>query len=121
MFNLEPGIIIVGIAIVIFYIRFIQLRGRKKKSFRNEEKQKQTVQQLAKAKKAQKYGAKPLQKDEKPEITYHVTSWWVFGVGIVLTLIGLAVRTSTIVPQPYAAYWWAPITLGILILTFSFK
>gem|GEM_PF-926926 len=119
--HIEPGIIIVGIAVVIFYFRSIQLRGRKKKTIRKAEEEKLSPQQLAKKKKAQKYGAKPLQKEETPQITYQIKNWWIFGVGIVLSCLAVAVRTSTFVPQPYAGYWWVAGALGILILTFSLK
>lgn len=119
--KLDTGTIIVGIAIVIFYFRYMQLKGQKKKQIRKAEYQKLTPAQIEKAKKAKKYGAKVKAPQTEQDTNFHVTSWWLFGCGFILACLGVAMKTSTLIPQEYAGFWWVAVTLGILILTFSFK
>ena len=119
--KLDTGTIIVGIAIIIFYLRYLQLKGRKKKQIRREEFQKMTPAQIEKAKKAKKYGAKGKTADVQHDTNFHVTSWWLFGSGFILACLGVAMKTSTFIPPPYGEFWWVAVTVGILVLTFSFR
>ncbi len=119
--KLDTGTIIVIIAIIIFYLRFVQLKGRKKKQIRKDETQKLTPAQIEKAKKAKKYGAKVKTPVVEHDTNFQVTSWWLFGSGFLLACLGVAMKTSTFIPAPYEGYWWVAVTIGILILTFSFK
>jgi hypothetical protein len=91
--KLDTGTIIVGIAIIIFYLRFLQLKGRKKKEIRREEHQKMTPAQIEKAKKAKRYGAKIKTPEVEHDTNFHVTSWWLFGSGFLLACLGVAMKT----------------------------
>lgn len=120
--TLDTGTIIVGIAIILFYLRYLQLKGRKKKQIRKDEYQKLTPAEKDRLKKAKKYGAKIKAPDVQHDTNFHVTSWWLFGSGFILTCLGVVMKTTTtIILSPYGPYWWVAVTAGILILIFSFR
>jgi len=120
--NLDTGTIIVGLAIIVFYLRYLQLKGRKKKQIRKEEFQKLSPAEKERLKKAKKYGAKSKAPDAQHDTNFHVISWWLFGSGFLLACLGVVMKTTpTVIQSPYGPYWWIAVTIGILVLTFSFR
>ena len=111
--KLEPGYIAIAIAMVFFYLRLAQLRGRKRRM---------ALRPPSAISKGSK--KKPMQTQasgDRSPITYEVTSWWLVGAGILLMLGGLAMRTYGWLPAPYAAYWWVIVTAGVVVFIFCFK
>jgi len=109
----EPGLLIVAVAMVFFYVRLAWLRGRKRRLARQAE--------LERMRKGKQRKDQPPTFEEKNRPPYQVASWWLVGIGIVLMLLGVAMRSGSWVPDPYGPYWWVPATLGVLVFTFSLK
>jgi hypothetical protein len=98
------------ITIVKFYLRIVQVHGRRKKIARQE-----AFQHRKNPKKG------PLAPDDTNKPGYDTTSWWFVGLGIVLMLLEVAMYTSSWFPEPYRDYRWVASTLGILVFAFCFK
>lgn len=111
----DTGIIVIGVAILIFYLRMLQLRGRRKKLER-----KLMVSRLSNKSKNKANKSLPLELDKNAP-PYSVTSWVLVVIGAVLMLAGLAYRSMNIPPQILQDYWWVQITIGVLVFVFCFK
>ncbi len=111
--KLEPGWYAVFAAIAIFYIRLLQLRGRRKRETREE------IMAIAKANSRRKKGDQPLRPPGE-KVMFQVRSWVIIVAGAVVMLAGLGFHNSTFYP-PIAPYWWAFTTAGIILFTFGFK
>jgi hypothetical protein len=122
--TLDTGTIVVGIAILIFYARVLQLRGQKKKKQRLEDKTSKSQDiNSEKSKKARKYGAKQVKKEPEQKYVpmFDVSNWWVAGAGALLMCLGLAMNNSGWFPKPYSDYWWVAMTGGILVFLFCIR
>jgi hypothetical protein len=104
------GLIVNVVAIVIFYLRIAQIRGRRRKLARQEALQRR---------KNPKKGPPPPEDPNKPG--YDITSWWLVGLGIALMLLGVTMYTSAWFPVQYRDYWWVASSIGILVFAFCFK
>ncbi len=113
--KIDPGWIAVITAVVFFYIRMYQLRGRRRREARQEE-----LARLRAGAAKRKPGDAPLAAPGE-QVTYRVGSWWLIGAGAVVMLIGLALRTVTWAPEFILPYWWAVVTVGVVLFTFGFK
>lgn len=110
----DLGLTVVVISMVIFYLRLIQIRGRRRREVREE----QLARMRAGTKR--KPGEAPARSPaERP--TFQVASWVLVIGGAVVMLAGLAMRTSDLFPAAIATYWWAVTAAGVLLFTFSFK
>jgi hypothetical protein len=112
---METGLIIILVAIGIFYLRILQLRGRKR---RLEKKAILDHMREANRKKG-KVGPMPGKDPNTPP--FKVTSWVLVVIAVGLMLVGVAARSSLSMPTLMETYWWAPTTLGILVFVFCFK
>jgi hypothetical protein len=107
----DPGVIAIAIAILLFYARMAQIRGRKRK----EQRQEQIAHMHSKRK-----GRVNLPNGvSRPN--YEVGNWYILALGAVLMLMGMAAKTTNILPAAYQPYWWAVVTLGVLVFTFGIK
>jgi multisubunit Na+/H+ antiporter MnhB subunit len=111
--DIEPGLIIVAVAMVLFYLRLAWLRGRKKRLAR--------LAELESKKKGKQRKDDPESFDAKNRPPYQVGSWWLVGIGAFFMLLGVTMRTAGWFPEAYMPYWWVPATLGVLVFAFSFK
>jgi multisubunit Na+/H+ antiporter MnhB subunit len=106
----DTGIVVIGVAIILFYLRLAMLRGKKRRERRAE--------QLA----VMKAGKKVKFQEQDPNRPYYqVTSWWIVGVSMLLILAGMISKTTTSLPQLLQQYWWVTTSIGILLFAFSFK
>ncbi len=114
-FNLEPGMIVVIIAMVIFYLRLMQLRGKKRRLEREA-----MVQRMREAnrKKGKLPPAPPKDPNAPP---FGVTSWYLVAVAVALMLFGVVARSTTFLPQIIRDFWWAPTTIGVIVMVFCMK
>lgn len=112
--NFDIGLAAVIVAIGVFYLRLIQLRGRRRQERRDEELARMRAQ---KKRKASDEPLAPIR--ERPMI--QIASWWLVGAGAVLTLAGLGLRTSPGILPAAEPYWWVIAAVGMLIFTFSLK
>ncbi len=113
--NFDYGLIIVVIAMVIFYIRLAQLRGRRRRNMRELELQQ------SRSRKKRKPGDPPLTTISSDLPTYQVASWWLVVGGVVFMLAGLAMRTSSLFPAVVLPYWWAVTVIGVALFTLGLK
>ncbi len=107
----EPGIIAIAIAILLFYARLAQIRGRKRKEQRQE--------QIAHLRSKRKGRMNPPQGSYRPN--YEVGNYYLLGLGVVLMLLGMAAKTTNILPDAYKPYWWVVVTVGVVAFTFCVK
>jgi hypothetical protein len=112
--NFDLGLGAVVISIGIFYLRLIQLRGRRKQERRAEELEKMRAPKKKKPGEAPETGLK-----ERP--MFQVASWWLVGGGSILMLAGLGLRTSPGILPIAEPYWWVVMVIGVLVFTFSLK
>lgn len=109
----SPGLIVVALTMLIFYLRIVMLRGRKKRLEK---------QAILERRKLSKKGVKlPPLPDKNPyQPPFQVTSWLLVVLAMLLMLFGLAVYNMAFLTA-YKDYWWIPVSLGVLVFTFCFK
>lgn len=111
----EPGMLVVIGSLVIFYLRMMQLRGRKRKMER-----KAAVARMNEANR--KHGkVTPAAKRDPNKPPYAVTSWILVVIAAIFMLFGTAIRSSLSFIPILETYWWIPTTAGILLFVFCFK
>jgi hypothetical protein len=111
-FDLGMGIVV--FTFILFYLRLIQLRGR-----RRNERQQEELERI-RAQKKRKAGDTPAPKPgERPMV--QIASWWLVGIGAVLMLAGLGLRTTPGIWPLGEPYWWIPTAIGAVVFTFSLK
>jgi hypothetical protein len=111
--DLHYGIYIIGAALLLFYLRMAQIRGRKRRLIKKELIQRKEMGPGKARKVLGEIQADP----NKP--AYDVRSWWLVGASIVLMLFGMAVYNGTWMPQPFDDFWWTPVVVGVLLLTYA--
>src|SRR5690242_10491129 len=107
----EPGVIAIAIAMLLFYLRLAQLRGRKRKEQRQE--------QIARMRSKRKGRANSPEGYYRPN--YEVGNYYLLGLGVVLMLMGMAAKTTSILPANYSPYWWVVVTVGMVAFIFCVK
>jgi hypothetical protein len=112
--KIEPGLIVVIVAIGVFYLRLIQLRGRRKK-----ERQQEQLERVKAQKKRKSNDPPPPALQERP--MFQIGSWWLLGGGAILMLAGLGLRTSPGILPVMEPYWWIFTAVGVLVFTFGLK
>jgi uncharacterized membrane protein YcjF (UPF0283 family) len=111
--KITPPLIIVGVAMLFFYLRLAMLRGRKRRLSRQEDLELRRSPKKRKAMEAHKTDF------EHPR--YEIRSWAMVIVALVLMLAGVTMYTANWFPQDYQQYWWIAATGGVLLFTFCFK
>lgn len=104
------GIAIVGVAMILFYLRLAVLRGKKRRERREA--------QLA-AMRGGKKAKIELPDPNKP--FYQVSNWPLLIISMALVLVGMAAKTTAGFPELMQQYWWAITSLGVLLFAFCFK
>ncbi len=112
---METGMIVVVVAIVLFYLRIVQLRGRK----RRLDKEKIMAHMREANRKKGKVAPLPGKDPNTPP--FQVASWFLVVVGALFMLAGVAARSNLKLPAILEEYWWVFTTVGILTFAFSFK
>lgn len=118
------GLIVVVVAIVLFYVRIAMLRGRKKKYAREYALKRRKVNGRSKG------AALPSPEPGSPP--FGVTSWFLVALAILLMVAGIIVYNNfsvfgiDIVNDPafvkqYAEFWYIPVALGVLAFAFCFN
>jgi hypothetical protein len=111
----EPGLLVVVGSLVIFYLRLMQLRGRKRKL-----EHKAAVARMNEAnRKRGKVAPAPPRDPNKPP--FAVSNWFLVIVAIILMLFGVTIRSSVDFIPLIESYWWIPTALGVIVFTFCFK
>jgi hypothetical protein len=113
--KLETGMIVIIGALAIFYLRMMQLRGKKKRL----EREKVLTHMREAGRKKGKLAPLPPKDPNAPP--FKVTSWILVIISIVLMLLGMACRSYDVFPKLMQDYWWGITTIGILVFMFCFK
>ena len=122
--DFSTGMIVVIVAMVLFYFRIAMLRGQKKRYEREYALKRRKVSGRSK-------GA-ALPTPERGSPPYGVTSWFLVTFAIILMIIGLImynnmsivgidlIKDTAFVDQ-YTQFWYIPVALGVIVLAFCFK
>lgn len=122
MRNISTELIVVIVAIVIFYLRVAMLRGQKKRFERELALKRRKVKGRSKG--------SPLPQQPKGTPPYTVRSWILVVISVLLMLAGLlAYNKFYIITWPivqdaafvetYAPLWYIPVALGVILLAFT--
>jgi hypothetical protein len=114
-FNFDTGTYVVIGAIVIFYLRLMQLRGKRRR-LENEA----SVARMSNKAKVRK-NTPAVEVKDKNAPPYKVTSWILVVIATVLSLGGVAARSSAGFPPILQEYWWVMTAVGTLLFVFCFK
>jgi hypothetical protein len=106
----EPGVIVVAVAMLLFYLRLAQIRGYKRRQ--------QRAEAVARARSRRK--GRPAEPASPLPITYEVSNYFLLALGIVLMLGGILLRTTAVYPA-FQPYWWLFVTAGVLVFIFQVK
>lgn len=106
----DYGIAIVGVSMILFYLRLAVLRGKKRRERREA--------QLT-AMRGGKKAKIELPDPNKP--FYQVSNWWLLVLSMILVLVGMAAKTTTGFPELFQQYWWGITSVGVLLFAFCFK
>ncbi len=113
--KLDAGTYVVIGAMIVFYLRLMQLRGKKRRLDREA-----NVARMSAKNKTRK-NAPQTQLRDKNAPPFKVTSWILIVIATVLSLAGLASRASTGFPVLMQEYWWILTSVGTLLFVFCFK
>lgn len=122
MNRISTELIVVVVAILIFYLRIAMLRGQKKRFERELALKRRKVKGRSKG--------SPLPQQPKGTPPYTVRSWLLVAISILLMLGGLLaynkfyfinwqiVQNSAFV-ETYAPFWYIPVAVGVILLAFT--
>jgi hypothetical protein len=106
---MEPGLIVMVVIVVVFYMRlYLMRRGRKRR---------ENIKILKEMKQGRKA---PKMEPGERDAPYRVKNWFILVPGVVLLLAALAVYTNAIFPE-YQPYWWVLGAAGGILFMFSFE
>ena len=110
--RIDPGLVVIIVAVLVFYLRLIIL-------------QRERVKRAAyQPKPSSKKKGKRVQIAPAPQysiISKDKRDWIIAGSGILLILIGVLLNLK-VVPIPLAQnYWWLPVAIGIVAFSWGFK
>ena len=114
MMNIDTGLAVVIVAVLIFYLRLIILqRERVKRVARTLESGGKT----GKKGKAQPPGAYP----RFSILSRSSRDWIIAGLGILAILFGVLLNGKILPLLGLQPYWWIPTAFGILAFSWAFK
>ena len=109
--------IIIIVAILLFYLRLIALQWGKSKQLRSMQTQAKTNWVKNKKNKGKTQPPPP----PAQTLSFRVTNWYVVGLGIFLIAIGAVVYGTNLISLPIIKeQWWIGIVAGVVLLAFSF-
>jgi len=119
MNRISTELIVVVVAILIFYLRIAMLRGQKKRYERELALKRRKVKGRSKG--------SPLPQQPKGTPPYTVRSWLLVAISILLMLAGLLAYNKFYIiswqiiqdaafVETYAPFWYIPVALGVMLL-----
>lgn len=114
-------LLVVALAIVVFYVRIAMLRGKKKRYERDYALKRRKVKGRSKG--------SPLPEKTPGTPPYGVSSWFLVAVAVILMLIGVvaynqfyifgtALIKDAAFVLTYAKYWYLVVSAGVILLAF---
>lgn len=112
--KLDPGLIIVIIAVLVFYLRLIIIQRERVRRAR--------VQAIsAQKKKGKKAADTPMPTMRFAILSHDKRDWIIAGIGAALIILGILIYTATIPLDWARSLWWLPTALGIVAFSWGFK
>ena len=121
MMNIDTGLAIVILAVLVFYLRLIIIQRERAKRLRTSSQPSGVNQKKGRKK------TTPVTPDKKTAVpNYSILSEKkldrVIGIiGAVFILAGVGLNLGIIPPQAIQQYWWVPTALGIVAFSWAFK
>lgn len=112
--KIDIGLVVVVASMIFFYVRLIQLRGRRRK-----ERKEMELVRIHDSRRRKPGEAAPPQIGERPMV--QIASWWLVAGGAIIMLTGLSLRTSPGLLPVLEPYWWIVTAVGVVVFTFSLK
>ena len=120
----STGLIVVIVAMALFYLRIAMLRGRKRRYERDFAMKRRRVNGRLKG------SVIPQQAKGTP--TYSITSWYLVAIAFILIIFGLLMfNQMTILGyeliqnkeliEKYAQYWYVLVAVGVVLFAFCFN
>lgn len=120
--KISTELIVVIVAIVIFYLRVAMLRGQKKRYERDLALKRRKVKGRSKG--------SPLPQQPKGTPPFTVRSWVLVGISMLLMLagvvaynkfyfLGMQLVPDTAFVEAYAKYWYILVSAGVILLAFT--
>lgn len=113
--NIDTGLAVVIIAVLLFYLRLIMLQ---------RERAKRLAQAPLPAKKQTKKQKSPVQADLKQRYSILSTrrsDLVIAGLGILFILAGILLYMAVLPLSSIQPYWWLPTAAGIVAFSWAFK
>lgn len=112
--KLDPGLIIVIIAVLIFYLRLIIIQRERVRRAR--------VQALSARKtKGKKATDTPMPTMRFAILSHEKRDWIIAGAGAVLIILGVLLYRNVIPLDWTRSLWWLPTAIGIVAFSWGFK
>ena len=112
--NIDTGLAVVIIAVLVFYLRLIILQRERIKKVR------QTPP--ATGEKSKKNQSKPQAAAPRYSIlSQNPRDLIIAGVGVVLIILGVLLYMNVIPIDSWQPYWWIPTAIGIVAFSWGFK
>lgn len=110
--NLDTGLAVVILAILIFYLRLIALQ---------RERARRTAAQLAaRGKKGKGKGRAPQSTPRYSILSQNRRDWVIAGTGMLAIVLGMLLNAGVLLPA-VQSYWWVPTALGIIAFSWAFQ
>jgi hypothetical protein len=116
--NIEPGLVAVIAATLIFYLRLILLQ---------RERARRLAQSPREAPKpSPKHARQSSAVKSSPDAGYSILSprrrdWVIAGLGILAILVGIGLNRGLLPIGSLQSYWWAPTAAGIVAFSWAFR
>lgn len=110
--QIDTGLVVVIVAVLIFYLRLIVIQRQRVRPPRQQSptpgKKKGKITQPAPAR-------------SFSIVSQNRGDWVIAGIGIVLIVIGILMNRN-LFPYSWAqTYWWIPVAIGIIAFSWGFK
>ncbi len=121
--RIDPGLVVIVVAVLAFYLRMIILQRQRAK---RAAYQPPAAGKKQGARPGKPSGKRPVKQSPPPLQAYSIIStsqrdWIIAGSGILLILVGVLLNQK-VIPIPLAQnYWWLPVAIGILAFSWGFK
>jgi hypothetical protein len=113
--NIDTGLAVVVVAVLIFYLRLIGMQ---------RERARRAAHALAQPPKKSRKGkaeALPAPRPNYSILSRNRLDRIIAGGGLLAILVGVTLNAGWVALPPLNAYWWVPTALGIVAFSWAFK
>jgi hypothetical protein len=116
--KLDYGVIIVLIAVLIFYLRLIVLQRQRVKRYQNFQTRAREEARKTKGKKKKAVEPPPSASDQ---LGFRISNWYLLAVGILIILFGAFMGFSPYFNATVRSLWWAPFVVGVFLMNYTIR